>query len=377
MRLIRVVEATLLLSASLLWCEFGYHYYIFKFDCPGWPDQNKIAPGRNEFLRLLIIADTHIMGMVNSARIDKFRREWEMKQAFRIALKVYRPDVVVFLGDLFDEASFSSDEIFEEAVRDFEKVFSMDAEQERMVIPGNHDVGFHDQMVAYPHLLQRFTDKFANTKDIEFAPLPRASKLNIIVANSMSFANDTCPVCSHSAALTKQIALNLNKQAQERGSDFISPILLHHIPLYRLNDTGCDYPWRLRNKVRRSNIEGDDVMHSSPSKFLLSQLKPRLVISGHTHMLCKTTHSLGQHSFDELTISSFNHKNAEGRPGFLLLSVSRDNYLTQHCYLVKEWIIAAIYFLVVVLIYFRLIFNRRRKQLRETFFCGEDVKLTH
>lgn len=382
MRLARIVESILLLSACILWCEFGYHYYIFRYDCPGWLDQrlssNSSQDGQYDYLRLLVIADTHIMGMVNSARIDKLRREWEMRQAFQTSMRVYAPDIVVFLGDLFDEASFSSDEVFEDAMRDFEKVFHLCPSQDRIVIPGNHDVGFHDQMVAYPHLLQRFTDKFSNTKNIQFAPLARAKKLNIIVANSMSFANDTCPVCTHSVALTKEIASKLEKQEQEKGEKFIRPILLHHIPLYRLNDTNCDYPWRLRNKVGRPNIEGDDIMHQAPSKFILSQLKPRLVVSGHTHMLCRTTHRLADQNFDELTVTAFNHKNAEGRPGLLLLSVSENNYLAQHCYLVKEWVIAAIYLLTVVVIYFRLfVFRKKRKLHQGTYVFEEDSRMTY
>ena len=37
-----------------------------------------------------------------------------MRQAFSISLRVYDPDVIIFMGDLFDEASFSWDKSFEE-----------------------------------------------------------------------------------------------------------------------------------------------------------------------------------------------------------------------------------------------------------------------
>lgn len=358
MNKIRVLEIIVLLTISIFWCEVGYYYFIFHNVCPGWPVIQKTG----DYLRLLVVADTHIMGMVNSARIDKWRREWQMKQAFRISLRVYKPDVVIFLGDLFDEASFSSDQEFETAMTDFNATFGMDVEQERIVIPGNHDVGFHDQMTAFPHLLSRFTKKFGSVENIAFATRARLAELNIIVSNSMSFYNDTCQTCSKSIARANMISSELEQQKKTNASNFVEPILLHHIPLYRLDDTNCDYPNSLRKKVHRANIEGDDVMHSITSSFILSRLKPRIVISGHTHMLCQTHHTIEDQNYEELTISSFNHKYAEKRPGFLLLSVSKDAYLTQHCYLVEEWVIVCIYLGTLALILIRIAYAAKGKK---------------
>jgi len=87
---------------------------VFLYKCPGWPEPSSIEVEQRKFTRILVLADTHIMGPVKSVMIDKWRREWQMRQAFSISLRVYDPDVIIFMGDLFDEASFSWDKSFEE-----------------------------------------------------------------------------------------------------------------------------------------------------------------------------------------------------------------------------------------------------------------------
>ena len=50
---------------------------------------------------------------------------------------------VVCLGDIFDEASFSPDEIYSNYVQTFKELFHLDKPSELYVIAGNHDIGFH------------------------------------------------------------------------------------------------------------------------------------------------------------------------------------------------------------------------------------------
>jgi len=355
-----LLETTLILLVSLLWCEVGYYYYVFLYKCPGWPEPSSIEVEQRKFTRILVLADTHIMGPVKSVMIDKWRREWQMRQAFSISLRVYDPDVIIFMGDLFDEASFSWDKSFEEACNDFERIFTIDrSSREVVVIPGNHDIGFHDHMLYFPHLIDRFQDRFKATTGAELLSSVKIRSLNVVAINSMSFYNDSCPYCRESRRAVNAISRYLNDQATLQGNKFVHPILLTHIPLYRLNDTQCEYPSHLERIVEKENLQGKDVLHDEISQFLLRKIQPRLIISGHTHMKCKTNHLLAandRHEFhEEITISSYNHKYAEKKPGFLLLSASRTGTFATHCDLVEEWVIASIYIAAVVLICSRLI----------------------
>lgn len=349
-----VFEAVFLITISILWCELGYYHFIFHYNCRGWSEPNFIK-GQSEFTRMLVIADTHIMGRIKSVGIDKWRREWQMEQAFSISRSIFKPDMIIFLGDIFDEASFAHDVAFEKACQDFERIFPID-EQDRIIIAGNHDVGYHNQMINYPYVMQRFQYKYQAASSIELVRKPKLKGINMIVANSMSFYNDTCPYCSQSIAATNRIAYDLDKY--KNTTEFSEPILLSHIPLYRPDDTLCDYPSSIKERVKNKNIEGEDVIHMVSSQFLLQRLSPKLILSGHTHMKCTTSHkiyNLNHKTFKELTITSFNHKYAERTPGFLLLSANATHVFTEQCDLVEEWVIILIYVLTILTILSRLI----------------------
>lgn len=349
-----LLEATVLLGLSILWCEVGYYYYLFNYSCKGWPEPS-LQNGSENYTRVLVLADTHIMGPIKSVRLDKWRREWQMKQAYAISNRIYEPELVLFLGDIFDEASFSREETFEKNCDDFDRIFPIDkTRQDRVIIPGNHDVGFHDQMINYPYLLRRFQQKYKSTASLSLMVL---KNFNVVLSNSMSFYNDSCPFCSQSIAELNIISDYLDEKRKATGIDYSAPLLLTHIPLYRLDDTRCEYPSSLQEKVKKPNMEGEDVMHLTPSKLLVEKLKPRLILSGHTHMDCRTAHSYSDQMdqvVDELTISSYNHKYAEKRPSFLLMSINSKEVYTRHCYLVEEWIIMIVYIATFLIIITRL-----------------------
>jgi hypothetical protein len=315
---------------------------------------------------MMIIADTHIMGPIKSVRLDKLRREWQMKQAFAISNKIFQPGTLVFLGDLFDEASFSRDESFYKACQDFDRIFNFNHDQQEfIVIPGNHDIGFHDQMKNIPYLLHRFSRTYMSTESMELSLTPNTHRLNIVLTNSMSFYNDSCLYCSQTKAELRQLEKLLQRQYEQDPDNYAHPILLGHIPLYRRNDLNCSYPSRMRQKVAKDNIEGDDVLHKAVSRSLLTRLKPRISVSGHTHMLCHTDHQIETSdqldSFYEITISSYNHKYAEHSPGFLLMTANATHVFTKHCNLIEEWVVVSVYIVAILTILIRLIFLHRNK----------------
>lgn len=334
----------IIVALAALWCELGYYHFTFLTYCPGWPSTDLNST------KILVIADTHIMGKVKSVWIDKVRREWQMRQAFSIANTIYQPDVIVFLGDLLDEASFASDSMFRESIADFEKIFVHMPHQERIIVPGNHDVGFHDRMIMLPYFLNRFSAYFKSTRTIELLRLNQANHLNIVASNSMAFYNDTCDFCSSSVASTNLIAERLDNQEQENPESFSSPILFHHIPFYRYDDKDCEL---LGSDTSDKNREGIDVTHKIKSRFVLGSLKPRVVISGHSHLYCRTMHKIGEQTYEEITVPSFNHKYAQTKPGLLLLTANKKRVMAHHCYLVNEWLILLIYIVALVIVCLR------------------------
>ena len=95
-------------------------------------------------------------------------------------------------------------------------------------------------------------------------------------------------------------------------------MLLQHFPLYRpseVNCSGVDAPPADERAIE--NTERKDVVSREATRQLLHWLRPRLVLSGHTHHSCFVVHSDGT---PELTIPSFSWRN-RNNPSFVLVSM--------------------------------------------------------
>jgi metallophosphoesterase superfamily enzyme len=66
-----------------------------------------------------------------------------MFMSFQTAMFLLKPDAVFFLGDLFDEGQWGSEEQFKKYVNRFEELFYVPKTIKRFTVVGNHDVGFH------------------------------------------------------------------------------------------------------------------------------------------------------------------------------------------------------------------------------------------
>ena len=137
---------------------------VFYFQCD-WPQFNKVDKG----LRVLFLADTHLLGPFRGHWFDKLRREWQMSTAFVTAEYLHSPDLVFFLGsqlvvnivglspilalstdlwilgDVFDEGQWVNEKQFSEYVKRFHRLFPT---KNPHVVVGNHDVGFHSEMTS-------------------------------------------------------------------------------------------------------------------------------------------------------------------------------------------------------------------------------------
>ena len=99
------------------------------------------------------------MGRRQGHWFDKLRREWQMHRAFQTAMTYFKPELVVFLGDVFDEGKWAGDDEFQAYVKRFRSLFRVDpASTEVRVVIGNHDVGFH--YAVTPFLENRFERAF-------------------------------------------------------------------------------------------------------------------------------------------------------------------------------------------------------------------------
>lgn len=133
---------------------------------------------------------------------------------------------------------------------------------------------------------------------------------------------------------------------------------------FRENDAHCseadEAPSRLKTQAFR---EKWDCLSLSSTKFLLDNLKPRAVFTGHSHFGCRTEWSA--YSLVEWTVASLSWRNTP-QPSFLLLSVSPEHLAVSKCLIPHEYTVIGIYIAgILLLVLWVGISCRRCCQLRK------------
>ncbi|XP_050425907.1 metallophosphoesterase 1 isoform X2 [Adelges cooleyi] len=332
----------------VFYCEFGI-YYIVLMQC-NWPSDHTMS--LEQPLKVMFIADTHLLGTRKGNWFDKMRREWEMKRAFQTAIRIHSPELVFVLGDLFDEGLWSSEKDFNSYVATFKNLFSVPKSIKLYTVVGNHDIGFHYSIT--PYLERRFYKAF-NT-----GPVTLVSKRNVhfVTVNSMAMEMDGCYFCYNAEQQLRDITRRLKCSKREIAcpekmmveGNYSAPILLQHFPLHRKNDMACNEPDSApTNEKQKSFRDGWDCLKKDATKKLLQSINPRLVFDGHSHHGC---HLIHQNNIHEYTLSSFNWRN-KYNPSFVLAQFTANQYGVETCHMPREFTIATIYMLFILIFLYK------------------------
>ncbi|KAG5889919.1 hypothetical protein JTB14_010070 [Gonioctena quinquepunctata] len=290
------------------YCEYLI-FYVTQFNC-SWPELTKeneeeTIDGTNaDPVKVMVIADTHLLGSRKGHWFDKLRREWEMHRAFQTAMTLQTPDLVFVLGDLTDEGLFS--------VPESTKMY---------VAVGNHDIGFH--YGVSPYVNQRFVSAF-NSPGVQLVTV-RGN--HFVLVNSMALEGDGCFLCKPAEQqlakierilqCTKGTYTNSEKCPKMKLDVYSRPILMQHYPLYRQSDMECDDFDSAPFPIKQERFqERRECLSQEATQQLLNQVKPRLALSGHTHHGC--TRPLPTGDGIEVTIPSFSWRNKDN-PNYLLV----------------------------------------------------------
>ncbi|MFT7813998.1 metallophosphoesterase 1 isoform X1 [Arapaima gigas] len=356
--------------AVFLFCEY-FIYFPVILQC-SWPPVGRGAAADSELLRVLVLADTHLLGTFRGHWFDKLRRSWQMERSFQTALWLLQPEVVFILGDVFDEGKWSSAEDWEDDVRRFQQMFRHPSSTELIVVVGNHDVGFHYEMSSLK--LQRFEKLFGANS----ARMVSRKGVNFLLVNSVAMEGDGCTICHAVEKRLLRLSRDLDCSMQKSQSNtsrpqcrsaqqlppsapiilqvsarrtFSPPVygkhththfspVVQHYPLYRLSDANCTGEDAARLEERHLLFkERYDVLSHAASTKLLRWFQPRLVLSGHTHSGCEILHD-GKHP--EISVPSFSWRN-RNNPSFFLGVFSSDYFNLSKCFLPHESTVIAVY----------------------------------
>ncbi|XP_077502708.1 per1-like protein PGAP5 [Amblyomma americanum] len=350
----------------LIYCEVVI-YYVVIGQC-SWPHVEKLEQGRfssqeeREPLKMMLLSDTHLLGPKRGHWFDKLRREWQMHRTFQTALTLHRPEVVAFLGDVFDEGQWSSDEEFKAYMKRFWDLFYVPANVKVLVAVGNHDVGFHYRMHEY--FVDRFEESF-NTSALKLTVI----KGNLFVTvNSMALYGDNCNFCARAKIELEQIRHKLrcsegkvtrakSCQKGDRLGTNGRPIILMHFPLYRSSDSACSEPDAASPEEKEESFrENWECLSQKATVLLLDALNPRAVFTGHTHHGCLTIH---RKSIPEWTLPSISWRNKRG-PSFALAAFTPNDMAVSKCYIPRETTVIFLYIIAAIVLILFSFHGRQR-----------------
>jgi len=330
-------------------------YYVTLLKC-SWPKLNAaqedpLIPKNEESpVRAMFLADTHLLGPYRGHPWDKLRREWQMERAFQTALTLFDPEIVFLLGDVFDEGQWVDADGWQEYLRRFHLIFRRANDVPLVVVPGNHDLGFHYHLTQNPFLVPRFDDVFnVNARPVSSLTVKGVS---FVLLNSMAFEGDDCRLCKAASAQLLTLAKNLQcaKNNVSKGVEgwdchgrqrlsAAPPVVLQHFPLFRSSDVNCNEPDEAPKEEKLTAFRPKwDCVSKRASIEILEKLKPRLIFSGHTHHGCLTHHKAPglAKPVPEYSVSSFSWRN-RNNPAFLLAQLRPDNHAVSKCLLPEEW----------------------------------------
>ncbi|KAH8241024.1 hypothetical protein KR026_010384 [Drosophila bipectinata] len=352
---------------ALIFCEYVADFVVLQ-KCK-WPEIKR-KKYVDDPLRALIIADPHLLGPHRGHWLDKFYREWHMTRAFQAASRLFQPDVVFVLGDLFDEGDMVSDKHFQEYVWRYLKMFHLPPGIPLISIVGNHDVGFHYKM--HPFFMSRFENYLNNS----LVTLYTIKQIHFVIINSMAMEADGCLFCSQAEEQLRNISRTLHcmkfpqeaECARTRRHPYSQPILLQHFPTFRISDTMCqEYDAPFIEAYR----ERFHVLSKEATDMLGELLKPRLAFAGHSHHYCHSVNRLG---IDEYTVASFSWRN-KVNPSFMLATITPDDYVVSKCKMLPQQFVINSYLsagiLCLILIAFQL---RKYIAKRQSLSTSKDLQ---
>uniref|UniRef100_A0A1B0DK66 Uncharacterized protein n=1 Tax=Phlebotomus papatasi TaxID=29031 RepID=A0A1B0DK66_PHLPP len=281
--LLAIILATIHLFCLVFFCEYVF-YYIVISQC-SWPDIQK--NDQNPPLKVMLLADTHLLGPYRGHWFDKLRREWQMYRSFQTAVELFRPEAVFILGDLFDEGKWVTDPEFSNYVERYQNLFSVPDSTKLFGIVGNHDIGFHYE--ARQRLTKRFEESFHTTG----VSLLTLRDIHFVLVNSIAMEGDGCYLCSEAESQLRNIS-RIFRCSRNIGnckdvptlSSYSKPILLQHYPLYRESDRDCQEHDPIPLELYRERWE---VLSQESSDLIGELISPRIAFSGHSHNYCRLT----------------------------------------------------------------------------------------
>jgi len=291
---------------------------------------------QSECTRILLVADPQLIGLHNENNdfltpISIWDSDRYLSKTYSYAFQFAQPDVVIFLGDLFDEGSIATDQEFKRYLRRLYDIFLKKPFHavHHIWLPGDNDIGgeFNDRIT--PHKVKRFEHAFlqpdtTSIKKVKFFKINRLTSTIPKISQRQEFSNvdniivglSHIPLLISPAAFVDKVldkmhphllftahthkSMMVSTQDEFRKDRLITPIRpddnqvyeysLGAIDIYEILVPTCSYRMGT-DKIGYglAVIEGASVRYTvlwSPSRFLQLFIYGIIVLFGLTYLVC-------------------------------------------------------------------------------------------
>ncbi|ORX91385.1 Metallo-dependent phosphatase [Basidiobolus meristosporus CBS 931.73] len=196
------------------------------------------------------------------------------------AIERLQPTYSVILGDLFS-SQWIDDVEFEKRVERFQKMFPESDKYKTIYLPGNHDIGYGSDMTR--RRVDRFARAFGEVNYWFFLyDKEGVEHHRVVILNSMNLDSTA------DKDLRRETWTFLKSVIDEQEKNPIPLILLTHVPLHK------EVQWCVDKPMTRTDgfgyIVEQNMLSIEASTYILTQLKPRIIVTGHDHHGCATIH---------------------------------------------------------------------------------------
>ncbi|GLV45658.1 Metallophosphoesterase [Carabus blaptoides fortunei] len=182
------------LSFILLILVITYNEYVV-YTINSWSWAKLTCKNETNCVKILLVADPQLIGEKNEiyhviTPISVWDSDRFLEKTYSTVVNHLKPDVIVFLGDLFDEGSIANHEQFSRYLTRFFDVFTTGFPIIHIWLPGDNDIGGETDMVT-DQKVRRFEEAFLQPSVIHVKHI-KFSKVNRMLPDapqSFAYAN--------------------------------------------------------------------------------------------------------------------------------------------------------------------------------------------
>jgi hypothetical protein len=214
-------------SKFIFYCSllviFYNEFLVYWISYSNWPHRHNLQS--TEDINLLLVADPQLIGDVDEPWYRDSIAKWDcdryLKSTYQLAEWYAKPDLVIFLGDLFDEGVKATNRQFKSYYNRFSSIYKLRVYSSRyMFLSGDNDIGgeYGDRNAK----LEKRFERFFNT-----------SLLDIVPHKFVTFLKTDIDHASHSYDSNKQKSIRKLIRSDLNSTNSNFTIILNHMSLFQ------------------------------------------------------------------------------------------------------------------------------------------------